>query len=254
VAVKLIRPDLIASPEAAARFNREAKAAASFTHPNVVTVYDFGVADDQRAYLVMELLSGCTLRQELHLRGRMSAARALEILRGVCSAVDAAHRRWILHRDLKPENIFLACAEGAETPKILDFGLVKPIAPAEATQSSNQTGSGMLLGTLRYMSPEQLRGEKPAESWDIWALAVVSYEMLAGTHPFEASTVLDIRDAVLGGHVTPLRTHLPEAPPGWQHFFDQALASRVEQRPGSVVQLFSDFKRSLEYVQRGGVA
>ena len=159
--------------------------------------------------------------------------------------MDAAHRRRLLHRDLKPENIFLGDAEGAGTPKILDFGLVKPIALAEATQSSGQTGSGMLVGTLKYMSPEQFRGEKPAESWDLWALAVVSYEMLAGTHPFAASTPLDIRAAVLAGRVTPLRAHLPEAPAGWQHFFAQALATRVELRPASALQFFSEFKQSL---------
>ena len=241
VAVKLIRPDLMASAEAAARFKREAKAAASFTHPNVVTVHDFGVAEDQRAYLVMELLRGSTLRQELSRSGRLPARRAAQVLQGICAAVDAAHRQRLLHRDLKPENIFLADTEGVEIAKVLDFGVVKPITPANTTQSSGQTGSGILLGTLRYMSPEQLRGEKPAESWDLWALAVVAYEMLAGAHPFDGSTVLDVHNAILAGRVTPLNAHWPEAPPSWQRFFDQALALRVESRPNSALKLFSDF-------------
>jgi serine/threonine-protein kinase len=168
------------------------------------------------------------------------------LLSGVCTAVDAAHQQRLLHRDLKPENIFLVQAAGAELPKILDFGVVKPIAPMDETQSAGQTGPGMLLGTLRYMSPEQLRGEKPAESWDVWALAVVAYEMLAGAHPFAANTAFDVHSAILAGRASPLRKHLPEAPVVWQHFFDQALALRVETRPKSALELFTDFKQSLQ--------
>ena len=245
VAVKLIRPDLTSSTEAVTRFRREAKTAASFSHPNVVTVYDFGVADDQRAYLVMELLQGSTLRQELNRRGRLPPSHASEIFNGVCAAVDAAHRLRLLHRDLKPENIFLSNSETTEVVKILDFGVAKPLAATDSTRSS-QTGPGMLLGTLKYMSPEELRGGKPAESWDVWALAVVAYEMLTGIHPFDGSTSLDISNRILAGQVTPLRTHFPEAPPSWQRFFDRALAVEVEVRPASVLGLYSEFGDSLK--------
>jgi eukaryotic-like serine/threonine-protein kinase len=245
VAVKLIRSDLTASPETVTRFKREAKAAASFTHPNVVTVHDFGVEENQRAFLVMELLRGLTLRQELNKTGRLDAPRALEILHGVCTAVDAAHQQRLLHRDLKPENIFLAKSGETETAKILDFGVAKPIASAERTLSTGQTGPGMLVGTLEYMSPEQLRGEKPAESWDLWALAVVAYEMLAGVHPFAGSTMLDVYNAILAGCVIPLCTHLPEAPQTWQRFFDEALSTRIESRPDSALRLFSTFRQSI---------
>ena len=124
VAIKLIHPHLVASREAATHFKQEAKAPASFTHPNVVTVYDYGVAEDRRAYLVMELLRGSTLRQELHRNQRLSPERASNILSGICAAVEAAHRRLILHRDLKPENIFLEKSDGTETAKMLDFGVV----------------------------------------------------------------------------------------------------------------------------------
>jgi eukaryotic-like serine/threonine-protein kinase len=245
-AVKLIRSDVTASAEAAARFKQEARASASFTHPNVVTVYDFGVAENQRAYLVMELLRGLTLRQELSKSGRLPSPRASEILHGVCTAVDAAHHQRLLHRDLKPENIFLVKAGGTETAKILDFGLVKSMAPADTTLSFGQTGPGMLMGTLKYMSPEQLRGERPAESWDLWALAVVAYEMLTGFHPFSGSTVLDVHNAILAGRATPLRTHLPEAPSGWQLFFDQALAASIAPRPNSALHLFSEYRQRIQ--------
>jgi eukaryotic-like serine/threonine-protein kinase len=245
VAVKLIRSDLTARPDAAARFTQEARAAASFTHPNVVTVHDFGMAEGQRAYLVMELLRGVTLRQELNSKGRLSEARAVEILQGVCAAVDAAHRRRLLHRDLKPENIFLSNAEEIETTKILDFGVVKPIVQEETTVTIGQTGPGMLVGTLKYMSPEELRGEKPVESWDLWALAVVAYEMVTGVHPFAGSTVSEVQNAVLAGKFTPLRIHLPEAPERWQNFFEKALSIRIEARPTSSLQLYSDFKQMI---------
>ena len=246
VAVKLIRPDLTASAAAAARFKQEAKAAASFTHPNVVTVYDYGVAEGQRAYLVMELLRGVTLRQELNKNGRLPVPRATEVLRGVCSAVDAAHRQRLLHRDLKPENIFLANSGAVESAKILDFGVVKAMAPADSTLTVGQTGPGVLVGTLKYMSPEQLRGEEPSEKWDLWALAVVAYEMLAGAHPFTGSIVVKVHTAVLGGHMIALRTHLPEAPPAWQDFFNQALSPNVDLRPASALQLFSRFTQSIQ--------
>ncbi len=245
VAVKLIRPDLISSPEAVTRFRREARIAASLTHPNVVTVHDFGVADDQRAYLVMELLQGLTVRQELNRRGRLQPSRASEIFNGVCAAVDAAHRLRLLHRDLKPENIFLSNSETTEAVKILDFGVAKPLAATDSTRS-NPTGPGMLVGTLKYMSPEELRGGKPAESWDVWALSVVAYEMLTGIHPFDGSSSLDISNRILAGQVTPLRTHFPEAPPSWQHFFDRALAVEVEVRPASALGLCSEFADSLK--------
>jgi tRNA A-37 threonylcarbamoyl transferase component Bud32 len=246
VAVKLIRSDLTASEEAAARFKQEARAAASFAHPNVVTVYDSGVAEDHRAYLIMELLRGLTLRKELSKNGRLPAVRASEILSGVCTAVDAAHRRRLLHRDLKPENIFLSNAEEVETAKILDFGVVKSIAAGDTTLTIGQTDPGVLVGTLKYMSPEQLRGEDPAKSWDLWALAVVAYEMLAGAYPFPGTTSLDVQNAVVAGRMIPLRTHLPEAPQSWQDFFDQALAASVESRPDSALRLYQEFKQSIQ--------
>jgi tRNA A-37 threonylcarbamoyl transferase component Bud32 len=244
VAVKLIRPDLTASAEAVSRFRREARAAASFTNPNVVTIHDFGMAEGGRAYLVMELLHGSTLRQELKMNGPLPASRASGILDGVCSAVAAAHNQRLLHRDIKPENIFLVKSEGADVAKILDFGVVKPIIPAETTQSSPQTDSGMLVGTLKYMSPEQLRGEKPAESWDLWALAVVAYEMLASAHPFNGSTSLDVSNTILAVRITPLCTYLPEAPPSWQCFFDQALSINISSRPASALQFLYKFKEA----------
>ncbi len=244
VAVKLIRDDLVGSAEAAERFRRESRAAASFSHPNVVTVHDFGVAAATRAFLVMELLDGHTLREELKREKRLAARRTLEVLRGVTAAVDAAHRRQLIHRDLKPENIFLARDEDGETAKILDFGIAKFLP--SATGPTADTGTGLLVGTLYYMAPEQLRGEHLHASWDLWALAVIAYEMLTGTHPFAAGgTAVECQAALLAGRATLVAFHLPESPARWQEFFDCALALEPTRRPASARLFCSELDRAL---------
>ena len=242
VAVKLIRPELLASPEASARFKREAKAAAGLSHPNVVTVFDFGVGEDQRAYLVMELLRGRTLRLELQQRGRLTAERAGKIVQGVCAAVAAAHERRVVHRDLKPENIFLTEAAGAEVAKVLDFGLAKPVALNEETVTLADTAPGVLVGTVKYMSPEQLRGGPPDESWDLWALAVLVYEMLTGGYPFPPAAAADWRHAIMAGRILSARTHVREAPENWDVFFSLVLAADVHQRPSSAARFAAAFQ------------
>ncbi len=242
VAVKVIRDDLIGSADAADRFRREAKAAASFAHPNVVTVHDFGVAADTRAFLVMELLMGSSLREELQREKRLAPARVLDILRGACAAVDAAHRRNLIHRDLKPENIFLARTESGELPKVLDFGVAKFLpAESQATQATRDadTGAGQLVGTFRYMSPEQLSAQPVDPYWDLWSLGVVAYEMLAGAHPFAGETSLDLHRAMLAGNFTPLSTHLPSAPARWQEFFVKSFSRDKHLRPASASAFFS---------------
>jgi tRNA A-37 threonylcarbamoyl transferase component Bud32/uncharacterized membrane protein len=236
VAVKVIREDLVDSEKAAERFRHEARATASFAHPNVVTVYDFGVAAGTRAFLVMELLNGGTLREELVQKTQLTAVRTLEVLRGVCSAVQAAHRRNLIHRDLKPENIFLARSEAGEVPKILDFGIAKFLP--SGTQATVGTDQAVLIGTLPYMSPEQVRGESAQSGWDVWALAVIAYEMLSGARPFSGA-------AMLSGQPTPISAHKPRAPAGWQDFFARALALDPAQRPGSASLFFSELKQAL---------
>ncbi len=245
VAIKLVHPSLASFGEAAKRFRREARAVAGFTHPNVVTIYDYGVSDDGRAFLVMELLKGTTLRRELVTHHRMSPPRAANVLSGVCAAVDAAHGRRLLHRDLKPENIFLTRTGDAEAAKIFDFGVAKSLAQVPDVGLSDRTEPGRLVGTLKYMSPEELQGERPAESWDLWAVAVVAYEMLAGGHPFAGSTLTEVRNAILDGRMAPVQKHMAEAPPAWQQFFDRALAFCPAARPQSALQLLSEFKRAI---------
>ena len=239
VAVKVIREDLVGSADAAERFRREARVAASFAHPNVVTVHDFGVAEGNRAFLVMELLEGGTLREGLWRHTRFPAARTLLILRHVCAALDAAHHRQLVHRDLKPENIFLVAGESAETAKVLDFGIAK-FLPIATQQLTVDTAPGVVLGTLRYMSPEQWRGDDARPAWDLWALAVVTYEMLTGAYPFEGRSPADWFGNGLVARFTPVATHLPEAPQHWQALFARAFAHEPARRPQSVEILLSE--------------
>jgi serine/threonine-protein kinase len=235
VAAKVIRDELVGSAEAEERFQHEARAAAKLTHPNVVTVHDFGVTPEHVAYLVMELLDGITLRAELAARGRLAPARALAVLGDVAAAVDAAHHERIVHRDLKPENIFLLAIHEAdvhERAKVLDFGIAKSLGADHATGVlSTATQPGLLLGTPLYMAPEQLRGEDPQPSWDVWALAIIAYEILTGVHPFAGSP--EAARGGVAGYESHLAARLVTMPPACGPLFARALAVDPQARPRS---------------------
>jgi serine/threonine protein kinase len=257
VAVKVVRDEWVHNASAAGRFRREARAVAALTHPNIVTVYDYGVEAGLRAFLVMELLRGTSLRDELRRVGRLGPDRTLAILRGVAAAAEAAHQHRLVHRDLKPENIFLAQAgeSGAttqeETVKVLDFGVVKPLLGSDEAADAGGTAvteTGVMVGTVGYISPDQLLGDRPDVSWDIWAMAVLTCESLTGALPFLVGSRESWRRLVLTGRATPVAEHLPGAPRAWQAFFDSALAPERARRPASA----SEFLRQLEAHLRGG--
>lgn len=254
VAVKVLRDELATDPRAADRFEREARLAAAFSHPNVVTVHDFGVAAG-RGFLVMELLSGTSLRDALERDGRLTSARVIAVMGSICGAVEAAHRRGLVHRDLKPENIFLARSEGIETPKVLDFGISKIGAvagagagramTASATPSAAvvpagaflaQTVAGALVGTPEYMAPEQIRAEAAQPAWDVWALAVIAFEMLAGRRPTPAGF------SAAGGSPFLEERALPSAT---RSFFRRALAIDPGERPASARELHEGLTSAL---------
>ena len=245
VAVKLIREDLVTSGDAAERFRREAKAAAAFAHPNLVTVHDFGVDSDGRVFLVMELLEGVTLRQRLEQQKKFSTQPILQVLGGVCAGLEAAHEHALIHRDLKPENIFLAQSREGEVVKILDFGLAKFLASSTNSLAATvDTVSGVLVGTPQYMSPDQLNGDAASAAWDIWALAVITYEMLTGTQPFPASSVGQMQHSIINGRFTPVSTCLSDAPAEWQQFFERALSPQTAVRPQSAKEFVSDLGKA----------
>jgi tRNA A-37 threonylcarbamoyl transferase component Bud32 len=244
VAVKMIRDEFFADRKAVEKFRQESQVTGSLSHPNVVTVYDFGVEAGQRVFLVMELLQGITLRQELRASKRLDAARTLELFEGICAGVEAAHARGLIHRDLKPENIFLSNKDGKELVKITDFGIAKSLP--QTVDETRDTMTGVLVGTMKYMSPEQLRGRPPSPLWDLWALAVIAYEAICGCAPFVGEDSETLRIAILGIHFPPVTELWPDAPLRWQAFFEGAFAHDEELRAQSVAEFWRELRNCLE--------
>jgi tRNA A-37 threonylcarbamoyl transferase component Bud32 len=243
VAVKMIRDEFFANQKAVEKFRQESQVTGSFTHPNVVTVHDFGVDTNQRVFLVMELLEGITLREEMRTKKRLTAERTLELFGEMCAGIGAAHARGLVHRDLKPENIFLSRTNTKEMVKITDFGIAK-VMP-EFTNETSNTATGVLVGTMRYMSPEQLRGGAMSARWDIWALSVMVYEALCGGAPFEGTDFASLQSAILGLKFAEVRTLVPEAPGKWQEFFARAFAREEGERPGSAKVFWRELRESV---------
>ena len=243
VAVKMIRDELFSNQNAMEKFRQESRVTASLAHPNVVTVHDFGVDTNQRVFLVMELLEGITLRQELRQKTRLTAERTLELFEGICAGIAAAHARGLVHRDLKPENIFVFRTNVLEVVKITDFGIAKILD--EFSNDTNATATGVLVGTIRYMSPEQLQGKSISARWDVWALGVIAYEALCGTAPFAGTDYSTLRSAILGATFPKITMLVPEAPDRWHEFFGRAFAPLEEDRPQSVEEFWQELKECL---------
>jgi serine/threonine protein kinase len=198
VAVKVLPESLAADPDALARFEREAKSIAALSHPNILAIHDFG-RHEGIAYAVMELLEGETLRGKLD-AGPIPRKQAVDYALQIAKGLSAAHEKGIVHRDLKPENLFVG-RDGHL--KILDFGLAKreaPVTPGEETSAptvSRHTEPGTVMGTVGYMSPEQVRG-RPADSRsDIFSFGAVLYEMLTGRVAFRGETPVETMNAIL---------------------------------------------------------
>ena len=203
VAVKALRHDLFPTPDILKRFEREAKAVAKLRHPNILPIYTIGEGDGI-AYMVMPLVEGESLRALLERKGKLSEGEAVRIMVGVARALDAAHKHGFVHRDVKPENVML---DGEDRQVLLmDFG----VARVATTDETGLTGTGMIIGSPSYMSPEQARGDSDIDHRaDIFQLGAIAYEMLSGARPFRAKNLHEL----IYRHVTedpaPLRTIAP---------------------------------------------
>ena len=199
VAAKILHAHFADDPEYLARFRREARAAAALNHPNVVAVYDTG-EDDGTRYIVMEFVEGRTLEDALREEGPLAPERAAEIASEICAGLHAAHESGLVHRDIKPANVMLA--ERGHV-KVMDFGI------ARATTSDTVTSTHLVMGTARYLSPEQARGERVDRRSDLYSLGIVMHELLTGTAPFQGDNPL----AVATRHLTEPPPALPPAVP-----------------------------------------
>ncbi|MCB9597711.1 MAG: protein kinase [Sandaracinaceae bacterium] len=231
VAVKILHPDVATNPEAVERTKREGQLLSGLDNPAIVQVQTWGQLDDGTVFLVMELLEGETLGARMR-RGTLDPQELAPIVAGCCAGLFAAHAKGIVHRDLKPDNIYLCPTDKGLQVKLLDFGISKIHGSKRLTQT------GEVLGTPRYMSPEQLGAEHDVDPRvDIYALGVILYEALAGQPPFLASTPTDLIIAILNGKVAPLHTARPDVPPNVEGVVMRAMSKVRAARFDSAMDL-----------------
>jgi eukaryotic-like serine/threonine-protein kinase len=243
-AIKLIRPEVLAGEDgtkaqlATARFRREAEAAARLKSPHTVQLYDFGVTDEGRLYLVMELLDGLDLDSLVRRDGPLTAARVVHILRQVCESLEEAHDVGLVHRDIKPANIHLGrVGREPDFVKVLDFGLVKSVeGPGGGDPLA--TIAGMTLGTPAYMAPEMVQSETIDGRADLYSLGCVAYYLLTGQLVFQGDTALQTMFMHLQQEPLPpsQRTENP-IPPALERLVLTCLAKQPEDRPASAADL-----------------
>ncbi|MGD9903246.1 MAG: protein kinase [Vicinamibacterales bacterium] len=242
VAIKVVRAELLTSPDARGRFRREAQILARLQHPAVVAVYDYGTLADGAAYLVMQFVRGEDLRRRLRRGPPLDPSQVAAILTGVATGVQAAHDVGVFHRDLKPENVLLR--EDGGGPTVLDFGVAKA-APVGA--DGTMTAGATVVGTPAYMAPEQLRGEPVDGRADVFSLGVMAFEMLTGRLPFGAGSFVDIGVAHAAGRVADAE----RLPAPLRDVVLQALATRAADRPATPAA-FADAVRAHAGRDAGG--
>ncbi len=245
VALKLLPANSFSDPAARARLLREARSAAALNHPNICTIYDVGEADDH-AYIAMEIVEGQSLSARLA-QGAPATAEVLRCGMQLAEALAHAHDRRVIHRDLKCANVVIT-SEGCA--KVLDFGLAKRFTDNEMDEvtrsEASLTAPGAVVGTLGYMSPEQLRGEPADTRSDIWALGVVLYEMATGMRPFQGKTGYELSSAILNQPPPPLPERLPLE-------LRAVIARCIEKQPARRYQRAGEVRAALETLQAGGV-
>jgi eukaryotic-like serine/threonine-protein kinase len=253
VALKFLPEDTSHDPQAIERFRREARAASSLNHPSICTIYDIGEFEE-RPFIAMELLEGQTLKHRI--RRSLSIAELLDIAIQIADGLEAAHAKGIVHRDIKPGNIFVV---NHGPVKILDFGLAKLTAyrqPATSSVSESsiptqvhflddgmQTGAGSSMGTVAYMSPEQVRGEELDARTDLFSLGVSLYEMGTGLLPFSGVVPALVFDSILHSSPTPATKLNPRLPPAFENILTKALEKEPDLRYQTAAELRADLKR-----------
>ena len=241
-ALKILSETFSRDGERIQRLKQEAKAASALNHPNIITIYEIGRTDDIE-FIAMEYVEGRTLREVIE-GGELTLKDAVEIAAQIAEGLSVAHRVHIVHRDIKPENIIV---RDDGYVRILDFGLAKPtVTPTADTESETveliKTAPGVVLGSVRYMSPEQARGKTVDERSDVWSLGVVLYEMTTGKAPFDGETVSDTLANLIHLEPKSLAEILPDAPAELLRIVDKCLQKNIENRYHNAHETAADLK------------
>lgn len=242
VAVKTITTGIADNPDLLERFRREAQAAGGLQHPNIVTIYEMSEFDGT-PFIAMEYLEGASLEKTIGGQLRLPLVHKLGYLVQACRALDYAHRRGVIHRDVKPANIMVT-SEGVV--KVVDFGIARIVDTAK-------TQTGVLLGTLSYMSPEQVRGQHADQRCDVWALGVVMYELLAYRRPFEGENHAALLMCILQQEPRAIREFLPECPPALENVVQRALRKEDSLRYPTMEALLVDLEPIWTSLQKEAV-
>jgi len=228
VAIKVLREDHSRNPEFERQFRNEARSAANLTHPNIVTVYDFG-NDHGQLFIVMELVPGKDLKSLLRQRGRFTVAECLPLMVQACAGIGYAHRAGLVHCDVKPHNMLV-------TPdnhlKVTDFGIARAMAGIVLGEHTN-----VVWGSPQYFSPEQAAGEAPTPASDVYSLGIVLYEMLTGTLPFTASTAEELARLHMEAKPIPPSEYIPDLPEALQEIILKVLSKEPSARYRTADQL-----------------
>jgi serine/threonine-protein kinase len=229
VALKLLAEHLADDPTFVSRFRREALAAARLVHPNIVQVFDFGFdSGHHQHFIVMEHVSGNSCAELLRDHGHLRVGQSVDIVTQACRGLDYAHRNGVVHRDVKPGNLLVS---DTEVVKLADFGI------ARATDQSSITQVGSVLGTAAYLSPEQSRGDEAGPQADLYSLGVVTYQLISGRLPYEASSLSELALKQQRESPIPLDELNPEVPPALAHAVAVALSIDQRDRPADAMQL-----------------
>ncbi len=235
VSVKVLRPQFVSDPEFVHRFRREAQAAASLSHPNVVNIYDVGI-EEETYYIVMEYINGKTLKEVIQERAPLPVAEAVGIAKQICLALQHAHEHQIVHRDIKPHNILIG-KDGHV--KVTDFGI------ARAITSNTITHNGSVLGSVHYFSPEQARGGITDVKSDIYSLGVVLYEMVTGELPFSGESPISVALKHLQDYFIEPRQMNPKIPQSVENVILKSLAKNPDARYQSAKEMYADLDQAL---------
>jgi serine/threonine-protein kinase len=242
VAIKFLLPEALVNPEAVARFGREARAAVKIKSEHVARVIDVGALESGAPYMVMELLRGRDLGQQLREFGVLPLALAVEYVLQACEALAEAHAMGIVHRDLKPANLFLTMrADGSPCVKVLDFGISKVTVPSGSGSDMGMTRTQSIMGSPLYMSPEQMASARDVDQRsDVWAVGTVLYELITGRVPFEAETMPQLCTLILHRDPPSPRTIRPELPEAIEAVIMRCLRKDRAQRYPNVGALARD--------------